>query len=107
MEDIAEGGCGNDFALDDFELKECSFQQETIPAVTSTKPSFKEETPNEKSIVSKPERASELVMVAENLGSIPPNTSLMIINTKNNRYELFITSTEQKNAKIVIDLVDK
>jgi hypothetical protein len=49
----------------------------------------------------------ELVMVAENLGSIPPNTSLMIITTKNNRYELFITSTEQKNAKILIDLVDK
>jgi hypothetical protein len=49
----------------------------------------------------------ELVMVAENLGSIPPNTSVMIITTKNNRYEIFITATEQKNAKIVIDLVEK
>ncbi len=46
----------------------------------------------------------ELIMVAENLGSIPPNTSLMIITTKRNRYEVFISSSEQKNAKIVIDL---
>jgi hypothetical protein len=46
----------------------------------------------------------ELVMVAENLGSIPPNTSLMIVTAGSNRYEVFISSTEQKNAKIVIDL---
>lgn len=46
----------------------------------------------------------ELIMVAENLGSIPPNTSLMIVTTKGKRYEIFISSTEQKNAKLVIDL---
>lgn len=46
----------------------------------------------------------ELIMVAENLGSIPPNTSLMIVTTKDKRYEIFISSTEQKNAKLVIDL---
>ncbi|MFL5773698.1 MAG: hypothetical protein ACJ75F_11105, partial [Flavisolibacter sp.] len=46
----------------------------------------------------------ELVMVAENLGSIPPNTSLMIISTPSKRYEVFISSTEQKNAKVVIEL---
>jgi hypothetical protein len=46
----------------------------------------------------------ELVMVAENLGSIPPNTSLMILTAGNKRYEIFISSTEQKNAKVVIDL---
>ena len=46
----------------------------------------------------------ELVMVADNLGSIPPNTSLMVVTTKNRRYEVFISSTEQKNAKVVIDL---
>ena len=46
----------------------------------------------------------ELVMVANNLGSIPPNTSLMIITATNKRYEVFISSSEQKNAKIVIDL---
>jgi hypothetical protein len=46
----------------------------------------------------------ELIMVADNLGSIPPNTSLMIITANNKRYEVFISSSEQKNAKIVIDL---
>lgn len=46
----------------------------------------------------------ELVMVANNLGSIPPNTSLMIITANGKRYEVFISSTEQKNAKVVIDL---
>jgi hypothetical protein len=46
----------------------------------------------------------ELVMVAENLGSIPPNTSLMIVTANNKRYEIFISSSEQKNAKLIIDL---
>ncbi len=46
----------------------------------------------------------EIIMVAENLGSIPPNTSVMIITAGNTRYEVFISSTEQKNAKVVIDL---
>ena len=46
----------------------------------------------------------EIIMVAENLGTIPPNTSVMIITTATNRYELFISSSEQKNAKVVFDL---
>ena len=46
----------------------------------------------------------EFVMVAENLGSIPPNTSLMIITAGGKRYEVFISSTEQRNAKVVFDL---
>lgn len=46
----------------------------------------------------------ELVMVADNLGSIPPNTSLMIVTAGSQRYEVFISSTEQKNAKVVLDL---
>ena len=46
----------------------------------------------------------EIIMVADNLGTIPPNTSLMIITTATNRYELFISSTEQQNAKVVFDL---
>jgi hypothetical protein len=48
----------------------------------------------------------ELVMVAENLGSIPPNTSLMVITAGTRRFEVFISSTEQKNAKVVFDLKD-
>jgi hypothetical protein len=46
----------------------------------------------------------EIIMVADNLGTIPPNTSVMIITTATNRYELFISSNEQKNAKVVFDL---
>ena len=46
----------------------------------------------------------EMIMVAENLGSIPPNTSVMIITTVSNRYQVFISSTEQKNAKVVFEL---
>ena len=46
----------------------------------------------------------EIIMVAENLGSIPPNTSVMIITTGKERYEVFISSTEQKNAKVIIGL---
>lgn len=46
----------------------------------------------------------ELIMVANNLGSIPPNTSLMIITANDKRYEVYISSSEQKNAKVVIDL---
>ena len=46
----------------------------------------------------------EIIMVAENLGSIPPNTSVMIISTPGNRYEVLISSSEQKNAKVVFDL---
>ncbi|MBL7696837.1 MAG: hypothetical protein JNK79_01715 [Chitinophagaceae bacterium] len=46
----------------------------------------------------------ELVMVADNLGSIPPNTSLMIVTAGANRHEVFISSTKQKNAKVVVAL---
>jgi hypothetical protein len=46
----------------------------------------------------------ELIMVAENLGSIPPNTSVMVVNTVGNRYEVFISAIKQKNAKFVFDL---
>jgi len=43
----------------------------------------------------------EVVMVAENLGEIPPNTSLMVVKAGDKRYEVRIVSTEQKNAVIV------
>jgi len=42
----------------------------------------------------------EVVMVAENLGRIPPNTSLMVITAGDQRYQVQITSTEQKNAMV-------
>lgn len=42
----------------------------------------------------------EVVMVAENLGEIPPNTALMIVTAGEKRYQLYLTSTEQKNAMV-------
>jgi hypothetical protein len=42
----------------------------------------------------------EIVMVADNEGTIPPNTSLMIVKAGDKEYEVRITSTEQKNAVI-------
>ncbi len=49
----------------------------------------------------------EFVMVAENLGSIPPNTALMVIYADGKRYELFLSSDNNKNAKVVIDFQPK
>jgi hypothetical protein len=42
----------------------------------------------------------DIVMVAENLGSIPPNTALMIVEAGKQRYTLRLSSTEQKNAMV-------
>lgn len=42
----------------------------------------------------------DVVMVAENLGRIPPNTALMIVNAGNQRYTLNLSSTEEKNAVV-------
>ena len=44
-------------------------------------------------------------MVAENLGEIPPNTSLMIVKAGDKEYEVRITSTEQKNAVVKFQYV--
>lgn len=42
----------------------------------------------------------QLVMVAENLGEIPPNTSLLVVIDGSKRYEERIISNEQKNIVI-------
>ena len=49
----------------------------------------------------------ELTVVAENLGDIPPNTALMVIKSGNQRerYEIFLASTELRNAKVIINFV--
>ncbi|MFT3947059.1 MAG: hypothetical protein QM763_08815 [Agriterribacter sp.] len=43
---------------------------------------------------------NELVMYADNLGSIPPNTALMIATIEGKRYEVYITSTEKSSGTI-------
>lgn len=46
----------------------------------------------------------EIITVAENLGDIPPNTALMVITYGNNkRKEVFLTSDEKTNAKVIIE----
>lgn len=53
------------------------------------------------------ENLHELVVVAENLGEIPPNTALMVITAGKKRYEVFLSSNESRNAKVVIEFVPK
>lgn len=48
----------------------------------------------------------EVEMVAENEGSIPPNTALLIITVGSKKYQLFLSSTKTKSAMIRI-LYDK
>ncbi|MEO7444704.1 MAG: hypothetical protein ABIT96_01415 [Ferruginibacter sp.] len=43
---------------------------------------------------------NDLVMYAENLGTIPPNTALMVVTDGANRYEVRITSDLQKSGTI-------
>lgn len=43
---------------------------------------------------------NDLVMYAENLGEIPPNSALMIITDKDHRYEVNLTSNYRKNAAV-------
>lgn len=45
-------------------------------------------------------REQEVIMVGENLGSIPPNTALMIVTAGDKRYQLYLTSDNQKNAMV-------
>ena len=42
----------------------------------------------------------EMIMVGENLGSIPPNTALMIVNADEKRYQVYLTSDNKKNAMV-------
>lgn len=46
------------------------------------------------------ETKNDLVMYAENLGQIPPNSAIMVITDSGHRYEVSLTSDYQKNAAI-------
>ncbi len=49
----------------------------------------------------------EITLFAENLGSIPPNTALIVIYAGNKRYELFASASLEENAVLVFDYVPK
>ena len=58
---------------------------------------------NSKTIYITPDMDSvKLVMYAENLGSIPPNTGLLIVNDGEKRYEVRFRADLQTNAAIVL-----
>ncbi len=42
----------------------------------------------------------EVTMIADNLGSIPPNTAMLIITAAEKRYRLFLTSDKQRSAQV-------
>jgi hypothetical protein len=42
----------------------------------------------------------ELVMYADNLGLIPPNTALMVVTAGNKKFEVYLSSSEQKSAAV-------
>lgn len=54
--------------------------------------------------VDKSQPHHELILVANNLGRIPPNTSVMLVTVNDKRYQVSISSSEQQNARVVIDL---
>jgi hypothetical protein len=47
-----------------------------------------------------PNTEYELMMYADNLGRIPPNTSLMVITAGRKRYQLHLSSSEEKSAVV-------
>ena len=49
-------------------------------------------------------KTNELVLFANNLGTIPPNTALMVITDDKNRYEVRLTSDLKNNASVRFEL---
>ena len=46
----------------------------------------------------------EIIIVAHNLGTVPPNTALMVVKDGISRQEIYITSTLSVNAMIIFEL---
>ena len=47
-------------------------------------------------------REHEVIIVAHNMGTVPPNTALLLYKDGKSRQEYFITSTNKINAKLLI-----
>ncbi len=48
-------------------------------------------------------REHEVIIVAHNMGQVPPNTALLVLKDGSSRQELYITSTNKMNAKLIIE----
>lgn len=53
-------------------------------------------------VLTEPGKPLEIIMQAENLGSIPPNTAVMIIETARKRYEVRLSAGFEKHAVVII-----
>lgn len=51
-----------------------------------------------------PGKNNELILFAENLGNIPPNTALMIINDGSSRHEVRLSADLKNNAEVRFEL---
>jgi hypothetical protein len=45
-------------------------------------------------------REQEITMIADNLGTIPPNTAMVIITAADRKYRLFLKSDKQRSAQV-------
>ncbi|HRI26191.1 MAG TPA: hypothetical protein PLZ45_16050 [Ferruginibacter sp.] len=52
--------------------------------------------------ITEPGRPMEIIMQAENLGSIPPNTAIMIVQAGDKRYEVRLSSSLEKHAVVIL-----
>jgi N-acetylmuramoyl-L-alanine amidase len=55
-------------------------------------------------LIIEPGKPNELVLFAENLGNIPPNTALMMINDGTTRHEVRLSSDLKNNAEVKFEL---
>lgn len=69
-----------------------------FPVVSNMMLTIKPVTTNVRIDLKRP--VQEVIMVGENLGSIPPNTALMIVTAGDKRYQLYLTSDDKKNALV-------
>lgn len=70
----------------------------SMPVVSRQRLTAKPITVNVKIDLKRTEQ--EVIMVGENLGTIPPNTALMMVTAGDKRYQLYLTSDEKKNAMV-------
>jgi hypothetical protein len=52
-------------------------------------------------------KANEIILFAENLGSIPPNTALVVVLAGNKRFELHASASLKENAVLIFEYAPK
>jgi hypothetical protein len=82
---------------------------DTVSIFTNKKPLVLRQRISDKAItfkitVTEPGKPFEILMQAENLGSIPPNTAIMIIEAGGKRYEARLRSSFENHAVIILTL---